>query len=205
MEVLCVIFLTRTVTPTREILSFSLGVALWIAVFHGLLRPFRAYVLAHEMSHALWGFLSGAAVSDLRVSQRGGSVRLSEAGLFTTLAPYFFPIYTLLLLALYGVFSLFFDPAPWGIPWMAALGASWGFHITFTISVTLDSPQPDLREYGFFFSTLLIVAMNLAILLFALVLLGSTSWSHLIDAAHSAFSLFVSTARAIILRLTQIY
>jgi hypothetical protein len=190
--------LLRNAPPTHEMLAFCLGFIFWVLVFHGLLRPFRAYVLAHELSHAIWGFLSGASVTDLRVSHKGGSVQLSEAGLFVTLAPYFLPLYTLLILLLFGVFSLFFDPTPWFIPWMAALGASWGFHVTFTLSITLDSPQPDLREYGYFFSSVLILIINAGILLVTLVLLGSMSWADLGRALQSAASAFLSLIRQVI-------
>ncbi|MDZ4198217.1 MAG: hypothetical protein U1E27_02930, partial [Kiritimatiellia bacterium] len=172
MEGMAVWDLLRTAPPTRDLLAFGCGFALWLALFHGLFRPFRAYVLAHELSHALWGIFTGARVSGLRISNRGGSVRLSEAGLFTTLAPYFLPLYTLLLLTVYGVLSLFIHPASGQVFWMAALGASWGFHVSFTISITLNTPQPDLREYGVFFSAVLILIFNLAIFLCALVILG---------------------------------
>lgn len=196
-EVLGAWFLLRNQPASYDMLAFGLGFAGWIAVFHGLLRPYRAYILAHELSHAIWGFFSGASVSNLRVSHKGGSVQLSEAGLFVTLAPYFLPLYTLLTLLLYGLCTLFTDPAPWKIPWMAVLGASWGFHVTFTVAITLDSPQPDLKEYGYFFSAVLILVINAAILLATLVLLGPASWADLGRSMLSSASLLWSLGRGL--------
>jgi hypothetical protein len=197
LEVLGAGFLLRNQPATYDLLAFGLGFVGWILVFHGLLRPYRAYILAHELSHAIWGFFSGASVGQLRVSHKGGSVQLSEAGLFVTLAPYFLPLYSLLTLLLYGVFCLFTDPSPWKILWMAALGASWGFHVTFTIAITLDSPQPDLREYGIFFSSVLILVINGAILLATLVLLGPASWTDLGRALLAAVTLLMSFCRGL--------
>jgi hypothetical protein len=80
---------------------------------------------------------------------------------------------------------------------MAALGASWGFHVTFTIAITLDSPQPDLREYGIFFSSVLILVINGAILLATLVLLGPASWTDLGRALLAAVTLLMSFCRGL--------
>ena len=64
------------------------GYFLWLGMWFFLPQPVRAYVVAHELTHAFWGLLFGARVSNLRVSSRGGSVRLTKTNLLITLAPY---------------------------------------------------------------------------------------------------------------------
>ena len=46
------------------------GFSLWLILYLVLPRPFRTYVLAHELTHAFWGYLMGARVSGLRVESQ---------------------------------------------------------------------------------------------------------------------------------------
>ena len=73
------------------------GLVAQLAVWKFLPLPVRAYVLGHELTHALWGLLFGARVSKLRVGTSGGSVTLSKSNVWITLAPYFFPFYTVVV------------------------------------------------------------------------------------------------------------
>jgi hypothetical protein len=143
---------------TRALLA---GFFLWLGMWFFLPQPFRAYVVAHELTHALWGALFGARVSDLRVSERGGSVRLSRSNLLVTLAPYFFPLYTVLVVLLRLVAGLFLDPIPYPLLWLFFVGLTWCFHITFTLQ-SLTTRQPDIQEYGRIFSYAVIYLFNLA-------------------------------------------
>jgi hypothetical protein len=135
------------------------GFVLWIVLFFSFPRPTRTYVLAHELTHALWGVVMGARVSRIRVGKSGGSVTLSKSNFLIGLAPYFFPFYTMCVIALYGVLSLFLDLAPYQLFWIAAIGLTWGFHLTFTIS-TLMQHQPDIAEHGSVFSYAVIYLFN---------------------------------------------
>jgi hypothetical protein len=74
-------------------------------------HPVKTYVVAHELTHALWGLLCGARVSHLRVSEGGGSVRLSKSNIVITLAPYFFPLYTILVILLRFAVGYFVHPS----------------------------------------------------------------------------------------------
>lgn len=135
------------------------GFVFWVILFCCLPQPVRTYVLAHELTHALWGLIMGARVSRLRVSARGGSVNLSKTNFLITLAPYFFPFYTMLLLLLHWGLSFFYDLAPYEPFWLACVGVTWGFHVTFTFSVLLQH-QPDIAEHGRVFSYTVIYLLN---------------------------------------------
>ena len=127
--------------------GLAIGFLLWLSLYATTPRPIRAYVLAHELTHAFWALLLGERVSDLRVTRRGGSVRIGRRRFLVLLAPYFFPLYTLLVLGAYGVATMIGDPTPWTVWWLAGIGFSWGFHLTFTISM-LAAGQNDIREAG---------------------------------------------------------
>jgi hypothetical protein len=135
------------------------GFGLWLLVYATMSRPVRTYVLAHELTHALWGSLMGARVSRLRVARDGGSVTLSRSNALIALAPYFFPLYTMLLIAAYAVLSVFYAVERYQLLWLALVGFTWGFHFTFTIT-TLLQQQKDIREYGRLFSYAVIYLFN---------------------------------------------
>jgi len=143
---------------TRTLLA---GYFLWLGMWFFLPQPVRAYVVAHELTHAFWGLLFGARVSNLRVSSRGGSVRLTKTNLLITLAPYFFPLYTVLVILLYLLVGLFVRPMPLPHLWLFFVGLTWSFHVTFTLQ-SLMTNQPDIQEYGLIFSYTIIYLFNLA-------------------------------------------
>ncbi|MDE0838600.1 MAG: hypothetical protein OSB41_06045 [Kiritimatiellae bacterium] len=135
------------------------GYVLWLLLFFTMPRPVRTYVLAHELTHALWAALMGARVSKLKVTRTGGSVTVSKSNFLITLAPYFFPLYTALVIVLYWALGWFMPVADYYIAWLALVGFTWGFHFTFTVT-TLLQRQSDVEEYGHVFSYVIIYMMN---------------------------------------------
>jgi hypothetical protein len=148
------------------------GYILWLVVYFTLPRPVRTYVLAHELTHALWGALMGARVSRLSVSKTKGSVTLSKTNFLITLAPYFFPLYTVLVVIGYYVTSIFYDVTRYDLWWLGLVGFTWGFHFTFTIS-SLMQKQPDIQAYGHFFSYTTIYILNVLGIALWIVLVSS--------------------------------
>lgn len=153
----------------EEFWFFSLGVVLWLIAFFGLPRPMFVYVFGHELTHALWVWLLGGRVSRFRVSRDGGHIVTDRNNFWIALAPYFFPIYSLLAIAIYGGASLFVNVQPYGRLLYAAIGITWAFHFTFTIWM-IGKSQSDLADQGTFFSLVVIYMMNLLLLSVMLVL-----------------------------------
>lgn len=156
--------LLQSLTPSPWLLppaalAFLAGYALWLAAFLALPRPVRAYVLAHELTHALWGAVLGARVTKMKISRSGGSVTLSKTNFLITLAPYFFPLYTVLTIAVYVALLPFFGVQRWYLWWLGLVGLTWGFHLTFTVT-TLLNRQTDIHECGRVFSYTLIYIFN---------------------------------------------
>ena len=122
--------------------------------------PDRVYVFGHELTHALWVWLMGGRVSRFRVGRDGGHIVTDRNNFWIALAPYFFPLYSLLVIALYGVLSLFLNVQPYGRLLYAVIGATWAFHFTFTCWM-IPKNQTDLTDHGTFFSLVVIYLMNL--------------------------------------------
>jgi drug/metabolite transporter superfamily protein YnfA len=113
--------------------------------------------------------LLGGRVSRFRVGRDGGHIVTNRSNFLIALAPYFFPIYSILAIAIYGLVSIFYTTQPYGRVLYAVIGATWAFHFTFTCwMVTKD--QTDLSDHGSFFSLAVIYLMNLILLSVMLVL-----------------------------------
>lgn len=158
---------------TPEFWFFSLGLALWLIVFFGLPRPLWLYVFGHELTHAIAVRLAGGKVSDFEVSSRGGHIVSSKINTWIALAPYFIPIYSVIVIGIYGVVSLTMDLQPHrelatGLLY-GLLGFTWAFHATFTLSM-IPKGQTDLLYGGTFFSLVVIYLMNLIVLSLLLIL-----------------------------------
>lgn len=146
----------------------------WMSVPH----PVKTYVLGHELTHAIWGLLFGAIPSKLRVSASGGSVNLTKSNMIITLAPYFFPFYTFVVVISALVTSAFVRPLPWLPLWMFMVGFTWAFHVLFTIE-TLSQRQPDVKLYGRIFSWVFIFLANVALVLVFLASVTTLSFGQL--------------------------
>jgi hypothetical protein len=117
--------------------------------------------------------IMGGEVSDFRVGTDGGHIVSSKINTWIALAPYFIPIYSVFVIAAYGLASTFYDLQPHaelatGILY-GLLGLTWGFHATYTLSM-IPRGQTDLAYGGTFFSLTVIYLMNLLVLSLLLIL-----------------------------------
>ena len=169
--------------------AFLGGFLAFCAVFATRMVPTAAYVAVHETTHALFGLAFGARVSKLRIGPEGGSVDVSRRNAAILLAPYFCPLPLLAVLAARGAVSVFvpLGGTVAGTVFSAVAGAAWGFHFCFTVNALLQY-QTDLDAYGFFFSTVLLALLNLAVLGVTLTLLGAGDFSRAVRTATSSLA-----------------
>jgi len=163
---------TQRLWAGEEFWFFSLGAVLWLIAFFGLPRPMLVYVFGHELTHAFWVLLMGGRVNRFRVARVGGHIVTDRNNFWIALAPYFFPLYSILVIGAYGVLSLFFYVQPYGRLLYGLIGATWAFHFTFTCWM-IPKKQTDLTDQGTFFSLVVIYLMNLLLLSVMLVLASS--------------------------------
>ena len=189
--------------PALPVFACVAGMAVWALVWCFMPPMTRTYVLGHELTHALWTLLFGGRPSNLRVSSSGGSVCVSKTNVWVSLAPYFFPFYTVVILVLWLVLQTLCPAArPYAPIALFWIGLTWAFHLTFTVRF-LRGRQPDVQEHGVLFSLALIYLLNLLILTCAFVAVGTWNfpdaardfWSHLAYYAHlaSEFRSWIST------------
>ena len=165
----------------RQLVWLGGGFGFWLILWFTCTRPYRSYILAHELTHALWGVVCGYRILGMHIGEEDGYVELSGSNWMVTLAPYFFPLYTLILVAIWSSMSLFMDLTHFQPFILGAVGLSWGFHLTFTL-VMARRNQPDLVACGPLFAYPVVIGANTAFLCLFLVVAGSPT---LEQAVHS--------------------
>lgn len=188
-RVLVILAQSPTRLPMIHAFAAVAGIVLWAVIWLFLPPLTRTYVLGHELTHALWSVLMGGKASRLRVSASGGSVRVTKNNAWVTLAPYFFPLYTVAV-AVIWLLTVWLFPAvkPYAPVFLFWIGLTWSFHATYTVRF-LAWNQPDIREHGRLFSYALIYALN--ILSIAAALIAVSTWSfpeagtHLLNSLHT--------------------
>ncbi len=155
-------------------LAFAIGYALWTLLFFVLPPSVSMYVWGHELTHAIWGLLTGSKVGKIKVGKNGGYVNLTNPGIFTTLAPYFVPFYLVVVLLLRLLAGLFWDMTPFAPFWLGLMGMAYGFHVTYTVR-SLTEQQPDIREFGHVISYALILLINILVFGYGLVAITPAS------------------------------
>lgn len=169
----------------EEFWFFSLGAALWLLWFVGSFwawgepRPLRVYVFGHELTHAIWVWMHRGRVLEFKGwSRNGGYIITDTHNFWIALAPYFYPIYSIAVIIAYAVASYFYDVAGaketflmmTPLQWLfLLLGATWSFHLAFTVWM-IPKGQTDLTYHGTFFSLVIICIMNLLLLALLLIL-----------------------------------
>ena len=192
---------------------FAVGAAVWTLWFFGSIwtlgapQPLHAYVFGHELTHAIWVWLWRGRVYEKKMwSSDGGYIVTDTSNFWIALAPYFYPLYSLALIVIYGLARLFVD-----VPHVTAtfllltplqwlyflLGVTWAFHLTFTFWM-IPKGQTDLTAHGNFFSLMVIYLTNLTLITLFLTLaspeldfrtLGGHLLRHAEDFSESAWRL----------------
>jgi hypothetical protein len=146
------------------------GAACWVAIYLLLPKPMWVYVLGHELTHALWVWLFGGRVKKFKASAEGGHVIVDKTNFLIALAPYFFPLYAGLVVALFGAGHLIWNWQGYLVWFHLLVGAAYAFHVTLTIHV-LKTRQSDITSQGYLFSAVVIFLGNTLVLLVGLPLL----------------------------------
>jgi len=162
--------------------GFLGGAACWIVIYMMLPKPMWVYVFGHELTHALWVWAMGGRVKAFKATSRGGHVIVTKTNFLIALAPYFFPLYAVLVVAAF-VTGRFIWHWPSDLVWFhLLLGAAYAFHVTLTWHA-LKTEQTDITQHGYFFSAVVIFLGNITVLLLGVPLLtarvgvlNSLSW-----------------------------
>jgi len=148
------------------------GAACWLAIYLLLPKPMWIYVFGHELTHAIWTWLLGGSVKKFKATSQGGHVIVSKSNFIIALAPYFFPLYAILLVLLFLLGQWLWNWRNYTVWFHLLLGVAYGFHLTLTWHI-LKNEQSDITEQGYIFSAVVIFLGNMIVLLIGIPLLAS--------------------------------
>jgi hypothetical protein len=124
-------------------IGFVAGVVLWMI----LGRKLNFFgVFEHELTHLIFSLLMFQKPSSFYASKRRGHVACDKGNFIDGLAPYFFPTFSYILLALYPLLK----PSAHGV-FFPLLGFFTGYHIISNIA-EFKPRESDIRKYGALFS-----------------------------------------------------
>jgi hypothetical protein len=151
-------------------IPFLAGAACWIVILFLLPKPMWIYVFGHELTHALWTWLFGGQVKKMKVTAKGGHVVISKTNFVIALAPYFFPLYVVMVVGVFALGNFFWNWRGYLVWFDLCVGAAYAFHVTLTFHV-LQTQQSDITSQGYLFSAVVIFLGNVCVLLFGIPLL----------------------------------
>ena len=146
------------------------GAACWLVIFLLLPKPMWIYVFGHELTHALWTWLFGGQVKKMKVTSDGGHVVISKTNFVIALAPYFFPLYAVLVVAVFchRPFDLGLARLSGLVSFAGRRGVRVSPHADWHV---LQTRQSDITSQGYLFSAVMIFLGNVCVLLFGIPLL----------------------------------
>ncbi len=148
------------------------GAIVWVLIYIFLPEPKWMYVLGHELTHAITSLFFGGKLKKINVRASGGHVLTTKANFVTTLAPYFFPLYVVIVVILFNIGNYFWNWHAYILVFYFLIGLTYAFHVTLTFSI-LKIKQPDIVEEGYIFSAVIIFLGNMLVLLIGIPLLTS--------------------------------
>jgi len=146
------------------------GAACWLVIYLLLPKPMWIYIFGHELTHAFWTWLFGGDVKKFKAASNGGHVVVSKSNFLIALAPYFFPLYAFMVVAVFAVGHLIWDWRHYLVWFHLLVGAAYAFHVTLTAHI-LKTRQSDITSQGWLFSTVIIFLGNASVLLLGVPLL----------------------------------
>lgn len=117
-------------------------------------------ILAHEFTHIFFAVLTFHRVVHihLNMDESGGAMGFKGKGNWLiTVSPYFFPLFLFFLMI---GFTFFSDRLPNGYWANGILGYFFAYHLE-SMLVQIHGEQPDFKEAGFLFCTMLLPSANL--------------------------------------------
>ena len=106
----------------------------------------------------------------MKVASSGGHVVISKTNFLIALAPYFFPLYAVIVIGVFALGNLIWNWHGYLVWFHLCVGAAYAFHVTLTLH-TLRTRQSDITSQGWLFSAVVIFLGNVGVLLLGIPLL----------------------------------
>jgi hypothetical protein len=173
---------------------FVWGIVSYVIIHLLFYKPTYVYVLGHEAVHAGMAWIFGGKIKNFKVSGKGGSVSTDKTNFIIELAPYFFPIYTVIVTLIYFVVSQSYPVN--GSIFLFLIGFTLAFHIVATIEI-MKVKQPDIVKSGYMFSIAFVYIVNIIVIstIFGLAFPGFTLHKFFLDFWEFSKYIYVAVVR----------
>lgn len=186
------LILIKEVAPNLH--YFFWGIVVYVVLHLLFYKPAYLYVLGHEAVHAGVAWIFGGKIKSFKVSEEGGQVATTKSNFIIELAPYFIPIYTMIITAIYFVVSRSYPIQ--GGTFMFLIGFTLAFHLVSTIE-TMKIKQPDIIKSGYIFSIAIVYVVNIIVisLIFGMVFEGFSISKFFLDLWMASKYIYVAVIR----------
>ena len=141
---------------TALIIGFAAGTAVFIFIS----RFTKLYVFGHEAAHWIFAKLFMRDTKSFEVGSEGGAVHVHRPNIWISLAPYFYPTFTILWVPTWFAFKYFEKDYVYSTNiFFGILAFTWSYHVVLTFHA-LRVEQSDLKRYGKPLSLSLIIFFN---------------------------------------------
>lgn len=173
---------------------FIWGIVIYVILHLLFYKPTYFYVLGHEAVHAGMAWIFGGKIKSIKVSEDGGAVKTDKSNFVIELAPYFIPIYAIIITVVYFVIASSY--AINGALFVFLIGFALAFHIISTIEI-MKIRQPDIVKSGYFFSIIMVYVINIIViaLIFSLVFPGFSIKKFFLDVWSSSRYIYTAAIR----------
>ena len=141
---------------------FVWGLVVYVILHLLFYKPAYLYVLGHEAVHAGMAWILGGKIKSFKVSKEGGQVGTTKSNFIIELAPYFIPIYAIIVTLAYFVVSKSY-PGTNGSIFLFLIGFTLAFHIISTVEI-MKIKQPDIVKSGYIFSIAIVYIINIIVI-----------------------------------------
>lgn len=182
-----------TLSKIKNIVYFLYGFLTYSILHFLIYKPFRIYVILHELTHAISALLFGGTVKSIKIKKYSGRINVRKVNPIIAISPYFFPTLTFIILGMWHILSLFFQTKNYTFLLLFFTGFSLSFHLLLTIHALLQG-QSDLKIGGILLSLELIILGNCIIIALLISLILPVSFSkYFNNSIVASFNNYVNT------------
>ena len=151
-------------TPSPVLGPLIIGFAAGLLIFIFVNKFIPLYVFGHELAHWIFAKLFLRETGKFKVGRDGGAVEIKNPNLWISLAPYFYPTFTVFWVPFWFLFKYLDDRYPYSLSiYFVILAITWAYHVAMT-AYALKFEQSDIEKYGRPISFTLILFINLFVI-----------------------------------------
>ena len=166
-------------SPSPVLLPTVIGFVGGCLFFVFISKFIPVYVFGHELAHWIFAKIFLKETGKFKVGKEGGAVEVKDPNLWVSLAPYFYPTFTVIWIPFWFLFKYLDEKYPYCLTvYFVILSLSWAYHVTMTL-YALKFEQSDLQRYGKPLSLSVIIFVNLCIIFSFLALFSTGIWKGL--------------------------